>query len=97
MYTITDYTKRRAKELGLTVAVSKKKGKKLDVFKDNELIASIGDTNYKDFPTFVLEDGQEVANERRRLYRQRHRKNTLNELLALYLLWWGFLVFYAVA
>lgn len=87
MYTITDYTKRRAKELGLTVAVSKKKGKKLDVFKDNELIASIGDTNYKDFPTFVLEDGQEVANERRRLYRQRHRKNTLNELLALYLLW----------
>lgn len=87
MYTITDYTKRRAKELGLTVAVSKKKGKKLDVFKEGELIASIGDTRYKDFPTFALEDGQEVANERQRLYRLRHKKNTLNELLALYLLW----------
>jgi len=87
MYVITDYTKRRAKELGLTVAVSKKRHKKLDVFKDGELIASIGDTRYKDYPTFALEDGQEVANERRRLYRQRHTKNTLNELLALYLLW----------
>ena len=32
MYTITSYTKNRAKQAGLQVMPSKKKGKKIDVF-----------------------------------------------------------------
>jgi hypothetical protein len=87
MYTILPYTKEKAKQLGLTVLPSTKKGKKLDVYKNGKLIASIGDINYKDYPTYLKEDGPTVANERRRLYRLRHTKNTLNEQLSLNLLW----------
>ena len=87
MYVILPYTKEKAKQLGLTVLPSIKKGKKIDVYKNGKLIASIGDTNYKDYPTYLKEDGHDVANERRRLYRLRHTKNTLGEQLALYLLW----------
>ena len=87
MYTILPYTKDKAKQLGVTVTPSTKKGKKLDVFKNGKLIASIGAIGYKDYPTYLKEDGQTVANERRRLYRLRHTKNTLGEQLALNLLW----------
>lgn len=87
MYTILPYTKEKAKQLGVTVTPSTKKGKKLDVFKNGKLIASIGAIGYKDYPTYLKEDGQAVANERQRLYRLRHTKNTLNEKLALNLLW----------
>jgi hypothetical protein len=87
MYVILPYTKEKAKQLGLTVLPSTKKGKKLDVYKNGKLIASIGDINYKDYPKYLKEDGPTVANERRRLYRLRHTKNTLNEQLSLNLLW----------
>jgi len=87
MYVILPYTKEKAKQLGLTVLPSTKKGKKLDVFKNGKLIASIGAVGYKDYPTYLKEDGPALANERRRLYRLRHTKNTLNEQLSLNLLW----------
>ena len=87
MYTILPYTKEKAKQLGVTVTPSTKKGKKLDVYKNGKLIASIGAVGYKDYPTYLKEDGQAIANERRRLYRLRHTKNTLGEQLALNLLW----------
>ena len=87
MYVILPYTKEKAKQLGVTVTPSTKKGKKLDVYKNGKLIASIGAIGYKDYPTYLKEDGQAIANERRRLYRLRHTKNTLGEQLALNLLW----------
>lgn len=87
MYVILPYTKEKAKQLGLTVLPSIKKGKKIDVYKNGKLIASIGAIGYKDYPTYLKEDGQAIANERRRLYRLRHTKNTLGEQLALNLLW----------
>jgi hypothetical protein len=87
MYTILPYTKDKAKQLGVTLTPSTKKGKKIDVFKNGKLIASIGAIGYKDYPTYLKEDGQAIANERRRLYRLRHTKNTLGEQLALNLLW----------
>jgi len=34
-YTITNYTRRQAKRLGVTVKPSTRKGKKIDVFKDD--------------------------------------------------------------
>jgi hypothetical protein len=87
MYTILPYTKEKAKQLGVTVTPSTKKGKKLDVYKNGKLIASIGDINYSDFPTYVKEKGLKYAEERRRMYRLRHTKNTLGEQLALNILW----------
>jgi hypothetical protein len=87
MYNITQYTFDRAKELGVTIKPSTVKGKKIDVFEDGKKVASIGATGYKDYPTYLKENGKEYAEERRRLYHIRHTKKTLNEKLALYLLW----------
>ena len=55
----------KAKRLGVTVEASKRKHKKLDVFKDGKRMASIGDLRYSDF----LQHGDE---ERRRRYKARH-------------------------
>ena len=57
--------KRNAKKLGVEVKPSKIGFKKLDVFKNGEKVASIGDTRYSDYLTHKDE-------ERKRLYKQRH-------------------------
>lgn len=89
MYIITDYTKKKAKELGVVVKKSSDPKKKLDVFKNGEKIASVGAIGYKDFPTYIKEDGVKYANERRRLYKIRHKKdlNSGNGFYADRLLW----------
>ena len=87
MYQITDYTKRRAKEIGVEVQESKRKGKKIDVYKDGNYLASVGARNEKDYPTYIKENGREFADERRRLFYLRHTKNSFRELLAKWLLW----------
>jgi hypothetical protein len=87
MYIIQPYTYKRAKELDLVVKPSTVKGKKIDVYDDGKKIASIGAVGYKDYAMYLKEKGKEYADERRRLYHIRHTKNTLNEKLALRLLW----------
>jgi len=87
MYLITDYTKRKARELGVEVRPSKDPKKKIDVFQKGEKIASIGQAGAKDYGIYLKEEGKTVADERRRLYHLRHPKNTLGEALAKYLLW----------
>ena len=93
VYKITSYTKDKAKQLGVTVKLSSNPKKKIDVFKDNKKIASVGSINYSksDYPTYIKEKGLEYANERRRLYRIRHRndKNIIgsNGYYANALLW----------
>lgn len=86
-YTIQPYTYKRAKEWDLVVKPSTVKGKKLDVYENGKKIASVGALSYKDYPTYLKEQGKEYAEERRRLYHIRHTKNTLNETLAKWLLW----------
>ena len=63
-----------AKRLGVVVKRSKKKNKKLDVFKDGKLIASIGDSRYEHFHSYIRKKGKEFAEKRRRLYKIRHNK-----------------------
>jgi len=75
MYEITDYSKQQAKKLGVQIKPSTRKDKKIDVFKNNEKIASIGAKGYKDFPTYKKERGLAFAEERRRLYKIRHDEN----------------------
>jgi hypothetical protein len=74
-YKITNYTKDKAKKLGVEVKVSKVKGKKLDVFKDGKKIASVGALGYSDYPTYIKEKGKDYADKRRTLYKIRHKKD----------------------
>ena len=75
MYNITKYSFERAKELGVDIKPSSKKNKKIDVFKDEKFLVSIGDINYKDYPTYIQEKGLSYAKERRRLYNIRHKND----------------------
>jgi len=86
-YIITEYTKQRARESGYTVKISKIASKKIDVYRGNERIASIGAHGMSDYPTYLKTRGKTYADERRRLYFMRHKGNTLNEQLAKLLLW----------
>jgi hypothetical protein len=79
MYTITNYSYKKAKELNVTIKPSQNKNKKIDVYKNGELIASIGAIGYKDYPTYIKENGIEYANKRRQLYRQRHKNDLTNK------------------
>ena len=75
MYNITDYSKKQAKKLNVEIKPSSKKNKKIDVIKNNKVIVSIGDSRYNDYPTYIKEKGKVYADERRRLYKIRHKKD----------------------
>jgi hypothetical protein len=74
-YTITSYTYKQAKKLGVTVKPSTNKTKKIDVYKKGKKVASIGARGYRDFPTFMKLKGKKYAQTRRRLYKMRHEKD----------------------
>jgi hypothetical protein len=78
-YQISQYTKKKAKQLGVIVKPSSNPKKKIDVFKDDNKIASIGSISYYDYPTYLKLKGKEYAEERRRLYKIRHAKDLSNE------------------
>jgi hypothetical protein len=75
VYDIKQYSFDKAKQLGVTIKPSTKKGKKIDVFKGDDKVASVGALGMGDFPTYVEEKGLDFAQNRRRLYRIRHNKN----------------------
>ena len=75
MYVIKDYSFNKAKLLGVTIKPSIKKAKKIDVYKNNDYVASIGAINYNDYPTYIEKKGIDYANQRRILYHQRHKKD----------------------
>ena len=88
MYQITEYSYRKAKDLGVTIYPSKRKYKKIDVYKNGKYIASIGDNRYMDYPSILAKEGRETADKHRRLYRNRHRNDDgLAGKLALAILW----------
>ena len=88
MYHISDYSYQKAKDLGVTIYPSKRKYKKIDVYKDGKYLVSIGDIRYKDYPTFLAQDGLEIAEKHRKLYRNRHRNDDgLAGRLAMHILW----------
>lgn len=75
-YQIKQYTKDKAKKLGVTIKQSTRKGKKIDVFdKDGNKISSIGALGYGDYPTFMKEKGKEFADQKRKNYKARHQKD----------------------
>lgn len=81
MYKITSYSKRQAKRLGVEIYPSENPNKKIDVYKKNIKVASIGDVNYLDYPTYLemerrgqLEPGTAIR--RRKAYKKRHKKDS---------------------
>ena len=74
-YRIKAYTKRQAKKYGVEVKPSSNKGKKIDVFKGGQKIASVGAIGYNDYPTFIEKFGKKYADLRRKMYKARHAKN----------------------
>ena len=74
-YKISKYSYDRVRELDVGIKPSKNKNKKIDVYKDGKFITSIGAKNYKDYPTYILEKGEDYPNERRKLYKIRHQKD----------------------
>jgi hypothetical protein len=89
MYKIKDYSYKKARELSLDIKPSKKTGKKIDIYKNGEYVTSIGSIKHKDYPTYVLENGKTYADERKRLYHMRHKKDLkyLRGGLASKILW----------
>ena len=74
-YEIKQYSIDQAKKYEYIVKISSNKKKKLDVYKDNVKICSIGDSRYKDYPTYIQENGLDYAKVRRALYHNRHKKD----------------------
>jgi len=74
MYKITPYTKAKARRLKVIVKPSTRKGKKLDVYdRKGNFITSVGARGYLDYPSYLKLYGKAVADQRRRLYKIRHR------------------------
>ena len=91
MYKITEYTINQAKKHGFIIKLSNRKNKKLDVFKNGLFLGSIGHLLYSDYPSYIASHGLHFANERRRLYYIRHKRDiaVINSLgwIASILLW----------
>ena len=65
MYEINKYSFDKAKNLGVKIKPSARKGKKIDVFDWNgQYITSIGDIRYDDYTTYLKNKGKEYAEER---------------------------------
>jgi len=79
-YKITDYTKNRAKDLGVKVEPSKRDDKKIDVIEKDGDVVSVGGVRkdgsyYMDFPNYIKEYGRKRAEEFRKKYKKRHEKD----------------------
>lgn len=74
-YPITAEIKKRAKAVGVEVKPSSVKGKKLDAYKDGVKQASFGAVGYKDYHLYKKEQGEQVANQKRKQYKSRHEKD----------------------
>lgn len=77
MYKIRPYSYRQARKYGVQIYPSTVQGKKIDVYKRGQKIASIGASGYFDYPTYLERYGLKYAKERQRLYKLRHRQNRI--------------------
>jgi hypothetical protein len=78
-YSITPYTYRQARRIGVEVRPSKRGDKKIDVFRGGQYISSIGNKDYADYPHYIQSHGKEYADNRRSLYKKRHAPHRLKK------------------
>ena len=74
-YQIKASQRSKARALGVTIKPSSVKGKKIDVFKGDKKVASVGFLGMGDYATFKAQKGLEFANKRRKAYKARHSNN----------------------
>jgi hypothetical protein len=96
-YKITEYTYRQAKRIGVEIKPSSDPRKKVDVYKDGELIARIGGVRangvpYLDYPTILQGERlgkypRYTSSVRRSLYKKRHAKDIRTEWTPGWLAW----------
>lgn len=91
MYEISQASYNIAQKMNLVIKKSTLKNKKIDVYKNGQKVASIGNSNYFDYQIYKLNMGIVYAKERRRLYMIRHaediKKKDSNGYYAFKLLW----------
>lgn len=76
MYKISKYSYAKAKKLNLIIKPSKNPKKKIDVFnKNGKFLKSIGAKGYFDYPSYLKKFGKVYADQRKKLYKQRHANN----------------------
>ena len=85
MYKIKKYSYDQAQKLNVTIKPSEHKNKKIDVYKDNKFICSIGYSRYLDYPSY-LEINKEHAENKRKLYHLRHHKENIPNTKGYYAL-----------
>ena len=80
-YKITQYSRDMMKELNkklntdvYSIRPSADPKKKIDILLRKDVIASIGDPDLGDYPTFINEKGLEFANKRRTAFYSRFRR-----------------------
>jgi len=100
-YKVTQYSKDKMKELNdklgtdvYSIRPSTDKKKKIDVMLRNDVIASVGDPELGDYPSYIESDGLEFANKRRTAFYNRFRRlpdikdgKITNMFWSRYLLW----------
>ena len=92
-YKISKGTHQAASKLGVTVKPSTRKNKKIDVFKNNELVASVGHRDYDDYYTYLRKEREGIVDKgtaaaRRKQFRLRFAScDTNNCYYAKKLLW----------
>jgi hypothetical protein len=79
-YEISQYSHNQAERLKVEIHPSEYKNKKIDVYKNGTLVASIGDIRYNDYPYYLREERmgkypKGTANRNRYLYHKRHAKD----------------------
>jgi hypothetical protein len=79
MYKIDKNQKSNAKKINVTIKPSTNKNKKIDVYKNNKKVASIGDIKYKDYNIYLKNEGKPEATKRKDLYLNRHKNEPKNK------------------
>ena len=73
-YKIKPLQFKKAKAIGVTIKPSTNKKKKIDVFKNDKKVGSIGAMGYMDYASYIERDGLKKANQKRQAYLKRHSK-----------------------
>jgi hypothetical protein len=88
MYEILPRTFKQAKKIDVVVKPSRYVKYKIDIFdKEGKYLYSGGDPKYSDYSHYIQTHGKEFADERKRLYANRHRNETLRGKVIKFLLW----------
>jgi hypothetical protein len=74
-YNILPYTYKQAKRLGVQIKPSDNPKYKIEIYdKNGEFLYYGGSPSYSDYPSYIQSHGKEYADNRRRLYQIRHKK-----------------------